>query len=328
MTKTPFEPPLETPENVFQCNPEQHNQRIDAFLSLVCPHYSRTFFRGLIDQSLVSCNQTIVIKSHQRVKEGDQVAFYLPPTPTVSSEAMSAARALPLQVLFEHQEFLILEKPAGISVHKPHAEHPEAAVADWLVAHYPEAASVGKPERPGIVHRLDKNTSGLLIVARTHNAFTLLTTLFKERAVQKEYVGLALGKPKECGSIRYQLLRHPTIPTQMTHGLSGGREAFTAYETVEYFTQAALVTFRPTTGRTHQIRVHCAAIGHPLLADIPYGTLSPFIQRHALHASALRFTFEGTEYSFTSPLPNDMEEACKKLRDTGSKSEVDRALSS
>jgi 23S rRNA pseudouridine1911/1915/1917 synthase len=181
--------------------------------------------------------------------------------------------------------------------------------------HYePSVRPVGEDDRPGIVHRLDKDTSGLLILARTPYAHKVFTGLFADRKIHKTYLALVVGTPPRKGDITIQIDRHPTLRTRMAAVTHSGRPAHTFYTTLEQYPASALLKLNPTTGRTHQIRVHCAHIGHALVGDSVYGTRSPHIARHALHAHRLVFTFDGIDHVIESPMPQDMIDAQERLR--------------
>lgn len=288
----------------FVIDQTDHAQRIDTVLPLLIPGYSRTFFQKLIDEQHITLNQALVKKSKQELKMGDHLVVYFPENPAESKKGASTDH-LKVHVIFEHEQFLIINKPAGLVVHAPSATSTELTLVDWLIAHYADIGTVGPSERAGIVHRLDKNTSGIMVIPRTNYALAQFGTLFKDRQVQKTYLGYVVGTPPDSGVIDYPIDRDRNDPTKMTHKYGSGRAAITYYKKLTQLKECALVEFKPITGRTHQIRVHAAAIGHPLLGDTTYGTASLDISRHALHAAAIAFTFEGIPYSFAVPMPAD-----------------------
>ncbi len=224
---------------------------------------------------------------------------------------------IPLPVIEENEHFLIINKPAGIQVH-PSTSQESGTVANWIIARYPEIHNVGDATRPGIVHRLDRDTSGLLIIARTKRSFTALKKLFKDRNIKKRYLALVFGIPKEKeGTVTTPIARstrsdRQTVAPQGKRVKGVIRPAETHYRIIETFENSALIEVEPATGRTHQIRVHMASIGHPIFGDRLYASkasreLSANLPRHLLHATSLDFTLFGKEYSFKSPLPNDFE---------------------
>ncbi len=225
-------------------------------------------------------------------------------------------------VIHEERDFLVLDKPAGVSVHRG-ASMVGETVTDWLLRTYPEVKTVGDdPEmRPGIVHRLDKDTSGVLIVARNQPAFEALKRLFQRRQVEKIYLALVLGVPSErSGAIETPIGRLARHPTKRGVGakLRGARAAITRYRVLERFDGYALLRVRPHTGRMHQIRVHLKSIGHPVAGDRVYGGMKASLlglDRQFLHASSLEFSYpEGRRLRFESPLPPELNAVLKELR--------------
>ena len=289
-----------------------HEERLDAALHTILPEHSRNVYNRLIREGHITLNGAPA-KPSTIVKAGDTAAVVLafPPLPT--------ARPIPddcaLTVIAEHEHFLIINKPPHLMVHVPSPRSGAFTVVDWLVANFKEISTVGASDRPGIVHRLDKDTSGIMVVPRTAYAHALFGELFRTRQVKKTYLAIAQGHPPRTGSIEYGIDRHPSLG-KMIHTYAGGRQALTHYMVEEYLPQHSLLKVSPVTGRTHQIRVHCAAIGHPLLGDELYGKKSKIIRRQALHAYELRFTFEGREYSFVAEPPADFCETLNVLRTT------------
>ena len=228
-----------------------------------------------------------------------------------------------MQVIHEDKDFLILAKPAGIPVHRGVAVHGETVV-DWLTKKYPEVKSVGDDpkERPGIVHRLDKDTSGVMVVARNQKAFEALKQLFKERRVEKTYLALVLGAPKKKHDVITapigRLIRNPLKRGVGERGIRGGRPAATEYRLLEYLGRYSLLEVRPKTGRMHQIRVHLASIGCPVAGDPAYGgtrAALPRLNRQFLHASSLAFSYpEGRRLRFEAALPKDLSAVLRELR--------------
>lgn len=302
-------------------NHEQHHQltvltedigaRLDLYLYEHIPGYSRTFFQKLIDQQLVSINNKIVDKHGYKVKANDHIQVVFPQAPEVPKLTKAD---IGVRVLFEHPDFLVLYKPAGIMVHEAPSAGEQVTLVDWLKAHFQEIAQVGIAQRPGIVHRLDKDTSGVIIIARTTQAHIQLSDMFKNREMYKEYLAIVLGKPEQIGTIEYPIARDPKTGHRMTHKIAYGRPATTHYEIQKYMPEAALILAHPITGRTHQIRVHFSAIGHPLLADKLYGTSSELIGRQALHAHSLSFIYQGHYFSISYGLPSDMQQAIAQLQ--------------
>jgi len=290
--------------------------RLDRYLTTAFPEMSRTFFKELIEGETVMVNERLTTRASTILEPGDVVTFTIPTKkerPPILPEQLAA---LGIEPVFEHDQFLVISKPAGIVVHKPHEKASEVTLVDWLLYFYPEIKQVGPPDRPGIVHRLDKDTSGLMLVARTPEAYETLTRLFRDREVKKTYQALVFGHPESAGTIDYMIARHATIPIKMAPYQHRGRDAVTHYTVIDYFDKYALLEAQPLTGRTHQIRVHCAAIGHPIVGDEVYGRKDKLIRRQALHAGGLSFDFNGKHFSFEKPIPSDFARALERLAPT------------
>ncbi len=292
--------------------PEQHHlARLDTYLSVSLPDYSRSFFKRLIEDGYVAVNGSIMYKQGIPVKKDDVISVTFP-THTPQEAATWLAQLPPIQILFEHKHFLIINKPAHVLVHKAETKKREPSMVDWLLASVPAIATIGQTDRPGIVHRLDKDTSGLLIIARTNYAHTQFTNLFKDRKIKKTYHAVVHGHPPAEGTIELPIGRHPVARHKMaTFGSNANprhpkRDAKTDYRVLAYFKDYSLVEAKPVTGRTHQIRVHLAAIGHPIVGDHLYSQhTTKLMSRQALHAHALNFSFDGQEFSFVQPEPAD-----------------------
>jgi len=293
--------------------PQLDRMRLDLFLDHCFGSYTRSFFKNLIDQGLVTRNGVTATKASTRVQAGDIIEVAFPPQRAVHPLRDDHA-PLGIEIVDEQNDFIVISKPAGLLVHPPAHGSSVITLSDWLVTYYPEAKDIGDPDRPGLIHRLDKDTSGLLVIARTEDAFTHLQEAFKQRDVRKTYFAIVRGHPPSYGTITYNIERDPICRQQMTHAIESGRRARTEYDVVEYFKDHALVRLRPITGRTHQLRVHCYAIGHPVLGDTMYGKKSHIIDRQALHAHTLAFSFDGASHSYTAPFPDDIQRALTELR--------------
>lgn len=243
--------------------------------------------------------------------------------------ALPQPESIPLRIVFEDAQLLVIDKPAGLVVH-PGAGRSSGTLVNALLHHVKDLSGVGGVLRPGIVHRLDRGTSGLMVVAKHDAAHRALQAQFAARSVLKEYLALVLGVPrKKQAEIAAAIGRDPVQRKKMSVGAPRGREARSRYELLEGFDGAALLRVRIFTGRTHQVRVHLASIGHPVLGDASYGgrrepaarqaalreaLLS--LTRPALHAARLAFAhpLSGARLEFSSPLPPDLEAAIEHLR--------------
>lgn len=298
--------------------------RLDRFLVQSFPLYSRSFFKRLIDEGCATINGKQTNKQGALLKTGDKLLIIFPKEqviePTLIAEQTNGITVVALDT-----HFIIINKPAGLTVHKPHSSYTSPTVVDWLLLHHQEIAQIGYIDRPGIVHRLDKDTSGLMVIARTNHAHGQLSALFKNRAVHKTYLALVEGHPPAQGTIDFQIGRHPFhrnkmavfncgIPQSFPQKDAPVRDAVTHYTVLSYYETCALVAVKPTTGRTHQIRVHFAALGHPLLGDLLYGNKSPHIKRHALHAHEISFPFDETVHRFNVNAPSDFTTALESVK--------------
>lgn len=313
MNKSEFQAPEPL---TFTAPPELTPCRLDKLLTHLLNQYSRTFIKSLIDRGLVALATGATAKASSVIKAGDQLTVTIPQL-TMLTPSEKQVDHLNVQVIYEHPDFLIISKPAGLITHAPSATSQATTLVDWLLTYCSSLQQVGQPERPGIVHRLDKDTSGLMIVPRTNQAHMRFTTLFKDRLIHKTYLAIVQGHPPREGQIDFRIGRHPT-DGKMSHIAPHGRDAITNFTTLEYFIKDqlkyALVQAKPVTGRTHQIRVHCTGMGHPLVGDHLYGTKSPFIARHALHAHKIAFVWAGENYEFEAPLPEDMTLVLENLK--------------
>lgn len=282
--------------------------RIDRFLAHHYPEYTRTFLKKLIILGNITNNGVSITKASAPVSDGDILTikdFELPKRIVNTEHLPDYCKTY---LVFEHEHFLIVEKPAGLITHQPEHASDTISLADIIASQRPEIAKVGQEGRKGIVHRLDRNTSGLLIVARTQKGYETFVDLFKEHKIKKTYYAVVKGHPEPTGSITASIMRHPADPRKMLCTKGDGRQARTDYEVIHMFDDYSLIKAYPFTGRTHQIRVHMATAGHPVLGDPVYGTHSKLIKRQALHAHKLAFEFEGQSFEFTSAMPQDIQE--------------------
>ena len=299
--------------------------RLDLFLARRHEELSRSQIQKAIEDGHVLVNGR-TNKTGLKLKAGDVVDLQWPePRPSVM-----LPEAMDLNILYEDTHLLVLDKPAGLVVH-PAAGHYSGTLVNGLLHHCRDLSGIGGVLRPGIVHRLDKDTSGLMVVAKTDAVHRALSDQFKARRVKKTYQALVYGDVgPETGSINLPIGRHPIERQKMSTRSRRGKEAVTRWETRERFGVATLLDVFIETGRTHQIRVHFHAIGHPVVGDPVYGKALAFqekrhrefrqvlkkIGRQALHAKALRFyhPVRQMELEFSSSLPADMAALCDALR--------------
>jgi 23S rRNA pseudouridine1911/1915/1917 synthase len=283
--------------------------RLDKFVGERCPELSRTHAQKLITAGFITVNGRAA-KSSFKLTVSDRIDISLPP----ESPGPLSPDVIPLKIVYEDNDLLVVDKPAGLAVH-PAPGHPSHTLANAVLGYLPGLAEGADSLRPGIVHRLDKDTSGLIIVAKNRLAHENLSDQFKSRSVSKSYLVLVKGKlAPESGIIEAAIGRDPRNRQRMAV-VSRGREARTEYRVLKYIGGYSLLEIKPETGRTHQIRVHLAAIGFPVLGDATYGVPSPHLSRQFLHASGIAFRLPSTnEYvEFTSPLPPDLEKALKEI---------------
>ncbi|HXK32785.1 MAG TPA: RluA family pseudouridine synthase [Dehalococcoidia bacterium] len=285
-------------------------ERLDVFVARRWPEITRSRARKLIESGDVRVDGRAERASY-RLSAGERVS--VTPPPPAAPEALPEAIAL--DVVYEDADIIAINKPAGMTVH-PAPGHPRSTLVNAILAHCGDLSGVGGVLRPGIVHRLDRDTSGIILVAKNDAAHNDLARQWKERSVEKVYLALVEGTPRPPeGVIDAPVARDPRSRQRMAI-VPGGREAQTAYRVVERFAGAALVEARPKTGRTHQIRVHLAAIGHPIVGDRVYGTASRRTLRQLLHAARITFTHPrtGERMTLEAPLAPDFAGALEELR--------------
>jgi 23S rRNA pseudouridine1911/1915/1917 synthase len=304
----------------FEILEESVANRLDMFLSEQFVGYSRSYFQKLISSEGVLVNDS-VIKPSYKLKAGDKIKVTFPDESKV--EIKEIQDDMGVEVIFEHSDFLIVYKPAGLLVHATDTAKDEITLVDWLLNKFADLKSVGASERPGIIHRLDQDTSGLLVIARNNYAHTTISQMFKDRKMQKTYWAVVKGHPEKEGTIELAIMRHPVYRNKMTHVQTKGklstkqanaRDAVSHYKVLEDFDNSSLVEVKPVTGRTHQIRVHFSGIGHPLLADKLYGQQHKDMPRQALHAKGIEFEYEGEKFKFEKEPPKDFMRLLEKLK--------------
>ena len=306
--------------------PDEAGTRLDRWLAARLPDISRTRLKGLVDAGRVSVDGRAA-KAALRLRAGARVEADVPPPPpeTLAPEPVA------LRVVFEDADVLVVDKPAGMVTH-PGAGRMTGTLAAAALHHAPAIAGVGGPRRPGIVHRLDKGTSGLIVLAKTPAAYDSLTAQLARRPVSRRYLAVAGGRlPRAEGTIDAPIGRDPRSRVRMAVTAAGkGRRALTRYRVLERFADATLVECRLETGRTHQIRVHLASLGHPLLGDETYGrrrmgaadpvraALVAGLEGVALHAVGLAFLHPvtGDRIDLTAEIPTRLDRLLAPLRAT------------
>lgn len=294
---------------------KQTPERLDKFLVEQLQEFSRSRIQGLIADGFVEVNGRAAKKAGQPLERGFRVIVRVPPpTPTGL-----VAEDIPLDIVFENEDLVAVNKPAGMVVH-PAAGHASGTLVNAMLGYDPDIEGIGGEERPGVVHRLDKETSGLILLAKNERAHRWLQDQFRLRKVDKTYLALVDGKPPTpSGRVEAHIGRDPSHRKRMAIvPESRGREAISEYKTVESFRSHTLLEFHPLTGRTHQIRLHCAFLGCPIVGDNVYGKKksSLEIDRHFLHAYRLRIVLPGEREprAFEAPLPEELERVLTTLR--------------
>jgi 23S rRNA pseudouridine1911/1915/1917 synthase len=323
-------------DSVFRIcvRPSDEGKRLDVLLASLLDDCTRTFVAGLIVAEQVRVDGRLK-KPGYRVKSGENISGNIPAPVPVEFKP----EPIPLNIVYEDDHIVVVNKQPGLVVH-PAPGHFSGTLVNGLLYHCPDLGGIGGELRPGIVHRLDKNTSGTLVVAKNDAAHTNLSRQFKSRKVKKDYLALVYGNIKSpAGSIKLPIGRHPVDRKRMSTVSPRGRTAETEWQIKEQFQGIALLEVHLKTGRTHQIRVHCAAMYHPIVGDRVYGPRKPektlardrqssdkllqilkSIERQMLHAWRLRFRHPhtGKAVAFESRLPEDMAAIIQRIRETGS----------
>lgn len=286
---------------------DEESDRLDKFLALKLPDYSRSRLQALIKEGVVMVNQQAITKTGFVVEQGNVIEILIPDN--VSSELIP--EKIELDVIFENSDLAVINKPAGMVVH-PAAGHGTGTLVHAALARFTDLQGIGGELRPGIVHRLDKDTSGLILIAKNEAAHRWLQEQFKSRKVEKIYIALVDGKPPTpTGRVEAAIARDPSHRKKMAVvSEMKGKASITEYHTLESFREHTLIEAHPKTGRTHQIRLHMAFLKCPITGDTVYGRSHPSvdINRHFLHAARLKITLPGekTPRIFEAPLPPEL----------------------
>ncbi len=309
----------------FTVGPEQAGTRLDVFLAQADPGFSRSQIKYAIEEGAVLVNGKEP-KVSQHLKDGDVVELHLEP----AMEAMATPQDIPLDIVYEDAAVIVINKPAGMVVH-PAPGNPDQTLVNALLFHCHDLSGIGGVLRPGIVHRLDKETSGLIVAAKSDDAHRSLSAQFEKHDVHKRYVALVWGDMKGAsGEIVLPVGRHPVDRKKMSTKSRHGKDALTLWKVRERYGTATLLNVEIKTGRTHQIRVHLSERGYPVIGDALYGNASKLqtiknadlkaavksLTRQALHAAELSFLHpqSGARMVFAAPLPPDLESLINLFR--------------
>jgi len=304
-------------EEYLTAGAEDTGSRLDAFLTRQVSDLSRSRVQKLIEDSRVALNQAVCTDKNYRLRAGDRVTLAIPPP----EKAIPEPEEIALDIIYEDGDLLVINKPRGMVVH-PAPGHHGGTLVNALLSHCNDLSGIGGVMRPGIVHRLDKDTSGLLIAAKNDHSHQALSDQLKNRKIKREYIALVHGEVQPIrGIITVPIARHPRHRKKMAV-VEGGREAVTRYRVIKHFDQYSLLRLNLETGRTHQIRVHLSYLGYPVVGDEAYakgdrGQLpGDLIPAHALHASSLHFTHprSGKVLSFRAKLPKDFSKVLYWLK--------------
>ncbi len=316
------------PQNIqFKAEPQDQGTRLDKFLCGAMPEYSRAMIQKMIESKNILIGAAEV-KSSYKLKAGDIIEIK-PPADKID---LSADPSIKIKIIHDEKDFAVIDKPAGLVVY-PGTKHEGKTLINGLLAIWPEIRNVGEdPLRPGIVHRLDKDTSGIMIIAKNNDAFQYFKNLFKDKKIEKTYTALVFGRiGGKTGKIDLPIRRSKSNPVKqvavnrVSSSDGEAREAVTCFKAIKYFSdkeknQYTLAEAYPKTGRMHQIRVHLTAIGHPVVGDKIYWKKEnrqlPEISGQLLHASAIKFILpSGKEAEFTSLLPDNFSDFLKTLKE-------------
>ncbi|MFM5982374.1 MAG: RluA family pseudouridine synthase [Sphaerospermopsis kisseleviana] len=296
---------------------QEKTERLDRYLSSAIPDLSRSRVQQLIEQGHVQVNNQVCTSKKINLKLGDRICLEIPAVQPLEL----VAEDIPLDILYEDEQLLILNKPAGLVVH-PAPGHADGTLVNALLAHCPNLPGIGGVQRPGIVHRLDKDTTGAIAIAKTDIAYQHIQAQLQAKTARREYLGVVYGAPKtESGTVDLPIGRHPQDRKKMAIVPieEGGRSAITHWQVKERLGNYTLIHFQLETGRTHQIRVHSAKIGHPIVGDPVYGSgrsIGVNLPGQALHAWRLKLQhpISGDWVEVTAPLPQTFTKLLEVLR--------------
>jgi 23S rRNA pseudouridine1911/1915/1917 synthase len=304
----------------FTVEADQAGQRLDLFLASLMPDQSRSSVQRLIKEGRVHRSDNREARANAPVREGEEVSVEIPPPVAATPEP----EALPIPILYEDSDVVVVNKPAGMVVH-PAAGHPQGTLVNALLHHIKDLSGIGGEQRPGIVHRLDRGTSGLMVVAKHDVAHRALMQQFQDRQIEKEYIALVWGVVRAGRRMDDPIGRDPKQRKKMSSRAPRARDAMTRVLEARYLNGVSLLHLSIATGRTHQIRVHLNGIGHPVVGDQLYGGVHRRVgpdlravmrlERPFLHAARLVFTHPATgeRMEFEAPLPEDLQSVLDEL---------------
>ena len=319
---------MQNQTKVYHIQQAHHGTRLDRFLIGATEEMSRTHLQRLIRNGDVTVNDKLTKQPSYQLRTGDRVCLTLPPPRPLDT---AAPENIPLDILHEDSHLIVLNKPAGMLVHPANRVN-SGTLVNALLSHCTDLSGIGGVERPGIVHRLDKDTSGVLVVAKTDVVHRGLSAQFETHRITRQYIAIVCGVPSDAtGTIDARIARSRRDQRRMTTVKTGGRHAVTHYEVLERYPQFASLQLTLETGRLHQIRVHLQHIGHPVVGDAVYGgeqralndaetaalkQALAQLKRQALHARYLGFTHPvtGEDVSFSTPIPEDMQRVIDALK--------------
>lgn len=302
---------MKSSPEVYTFAVDKAGERLDKYVAEKCPELSRTHAQKLIGEGYIVVNNSPA-KAALKLNAGDRVVITVPPP----APGSLLPEDIPFKIIYEDDDLLVIDKPAGLTVH-PAPGYPSHTLVNAILSHLSSLPDTGDSLRPGIVHRLDKDTSGVMLVAKNSEAQANLADQFRARSVVKTYMVLVKGHlSPEQGIIEAPIGRDPRHRKRMAVASEvRGKKARTQYRVVKYIDDCTLLEIIPETGRTHQIRVHLSAIGYPVVGDTTYGVKSPHLSRQFLHATRLGFRLPSTgEYvEFESELPEDLVRALREI---------------